>query len=184
MRPILTISLFLILCSVGIHQPKSTGERFIQHVNAWNGDSLAPMLSNDFMLRRNFTGITNTKADFLGSYLRNSQKLHGRYRVVEKLSQGNPEVFLVEDESDFFSYLMIESIQWKLSVHTNKQNLIDEVRIDSTAGYAAYTLAARFVTDKFNRWLEENHPGETSNTLIADTTDLYTRRMIEFRRAN
>jgi hypothetical protein len=160
------------------------GERFIQHVNAWNGDSLAPMLSNDFMLRRNFTGITNTKADFLGSYLKNSQKLHGRYRVVEKLSQSNPEVFLVEDESDFFSYLMIESIQWKLSVHTNKQNLIDEVRIDSTAGYAAYAMAARFVTDKFNRWLEENHPGETSNTLIADTTDLYTRRMIEFRRAN
>ncbi|UPT66132.1 MAG: hypothetical protein M0D57_16825 [Sphingobacteriales bacterium JAD_PAG50586_3] len=182
MKTAFTIAANLLLCSIVLVKPKTIGERYLYHVNTYNADSLDKMLADDFILKRNFTTFTNNKQTFLTTYLRNSSRVHGRYDVVSKTSNGNPEVFLVENSSDVFTYLLADKPKWQLSVHTNKNSLVNVVQIDTVAGYSVYKQTLDFVQQRFNNWLDKAHPGETTNILIGDTTDLYTKRLIEFQK--
>lgn len=182
MNLVLKIAALLLLCSLVMVKPKTMGERYIYFANAYNKDSLDKILADDFVLKRNFTSFTNNKESFLGSYLRNTSRVHGHFDVVSKTSQGNPEVFLVENSSDVFTYLLDYKPKWQLSVHTNKNNLIDVVQIDTVAGYNNFKQTFDFVQARFDKWLDKAHPGETNNILIGDTTDLYTKRLIEFQK--
>jgi hypothetical protein len=182
MKALAIIASSLILLSITVAKPKTVGERYIYFANACNKDSLDKILANDFTLKRNFTTFTNNKESFLDSYLRNTSRVHGRFDILSKTSQGNPEVFLVENSSDVFTYLLDYKPKWQLSVHTNKNNFIDIVQIDTVAGYSHFKQTFDFVQARFDKWLSLAHPGETNNSLIGDTTDLYTKRLMEFQK--
>lgn len=180
MKALAIIASSLILLSITVAKPKTAGERYIYFANTYNKDSLDKILADDFILKRNFTTFTNNKESFLGSYLRNTSRVHGHYDILSKTPTGNPEIFLVENSSDVFTYLIDVKPKWQISVHTNKDRLVDIVQIDTVPGYSQFKQTLEFVQYKFDKWLRLAHPGETNNSLISDTTDLYTRRLMEF----
>jgi hypothetical protein len=180
MKTITIIASSLILLSLALAKPKTIGERYIYFANTYNKDSLNNILANDFILKRNFTKFTNDKESFLSNYLRNTSRVHGHYTILSKTNEGNPEVFLVENSSDIYTYLLDAKPTWQLSVHTNKNKLIDIVQIDTLAGYSQFKQTLDFVQARFDKWLSKAHPDETSNILIGDTTGLYTLRLMEF----
>ena len=180
MKALLKIAAFVLLCSMVLVKPRTIGERFIHFANTYNTDSLSTILADDFILKRNFTTFTNDRQSYLTNYTRNAARLHGRFDIISKTGNGNPEVFLVENSSDVFTYLLDEKAKWQLSVHTNKDRLVDVVQIDTVAGYNQFKQRLVFVQSKFDKWLSLAHPDESPNTLVGDTTGLYTRRLIEF----
>lgn len=182
MNLVLKTAALLLLCSMVLVKPKTIGERYIYFANTYNKDSLDKILADDFILKRNFTTFTNNRESFLGSYLRNTSRVHGHYDILSKTSNGNPEVFLVENSSDVFTYLIDVKPKWQISVHTNKDRLVDVVQIDTVPGYNQFKQTLEFVQYKFDKWIAKAHPGETTNILIGDTTDLYTKRLMEFQK--
>lgn len=180
MKALLKTAAFIILCSMVWVKPKTVGERFINFANTYNTDSLETILADDFILKRNFTTFTNDRESYLINYTRNAARLHGRFDIISKTGNGNPEVFLVENSSDVFTYLLDEKAKWQLSVHTNKDKQVDVVQIDTAAGYNQFKQRLIFVQSKFDKWLSKAHPDESPNMLVGDTTGLYTRRLIEF----
>jgi hypothetical protein len=138
MKALLKIATFVLLCSVVLVKPKTIGERFIYFANTYNTDSLSTILADDFILKRNFTTFTNDRQSYLTNYTRNAARLHGRFDIISKTGNGNSEVFLVENSSDVFTYLLDEKAKWQLSVHINKSRLVDIVQIDTVAGFPGF----------------------------------------------
>jgi hypothetical protein len=60
--------------------------------------------------------------------------------------------------------------------------LVDVVQIDTVPGYNQFKQTLEFVQYKFDKWIAKARPGETTNILIGDTTDLYTKRLMEFQK--
>lgn len=169
-----------ILATIALIKPQTVGDRYIAHVNTYNADSLDVLLDDSFILSRTFAKTTHTKTTFLNEYLPLCQSLHTRYDVLEHTS-GNPEEILVQDHGDFFTLLQIPEPRWKLKVYTSPANRINKVVIDTTDGFAAYQQTANFMAGQFTKWLEETHPEENLNILVADKNNLYSKRLLEFR---
>jgi len=179
MKFIAVVIITTIAC-LGYKNTPTVGERYIAHMNTFNADSLNVLLDDSFKLSRTFAKVTHTKTTFLTQYLPLCQSLHARYDILEKAG-GNPEEILVQDHSDFFTLLQIPEPRWKLKIYKTPANLISKVEIDTTEGYAAYQQTAAFMNTQFVKWLEETHPDESLNILVADKNNLYSKRLLEFR---
>jgi hypothetical protein len=181
MKAIVIIAASLILLSLALVKPKTVGERFIMHMNNYDTDSLSAIIDDGFELTRTYVKISHTKSSFLKEYIPLTQRLHARFNIKEQTTNTNPEVFIVEDQSDFFTFLMIDPPKWKLNIYKNDKNLISKVVMDTTQGYAYYVKTGTFMSNKFEYWLRKYHPGETLNILTSDTNNLYSKRLIEYR---
>ena len=166
------------ICSCG-QRLKSTSGKFLDFLNNYQTDSLSVLLADSFHLQRTYTTYTNDKTSFIDEYVPNSKNLNGKYKVLKATYNELTAEFLVEDQSDYYKYLNVDSPKWKIILTTNNQDKIMSMTIDTTESYQSYLLQIKQKDEDFESWLKTNYPNETKDALYS-TTGLLTRRLKEY----
>lgn len=120
-----------------------TATRFLAYLNYYRSQQLAPMLADNFRLRRTYSDLTQDKAAFLDKYIPQSKAYNGKFMVLDRQEHADTTVFFVEDHSDYLKRLDISSPKWYLKVILNAEGLVESMIIDTAAGYSQYQQALK-----------------------------------------
>jgi hypothetical protein len=158
-------TIFCLLFFISIHsfaqKIKTPAEKFIVFLNNYQADSLQVLLADSFKLTRTFTSYSNNRASFFDFYIPYSKECNGKFKILKKTSGKNSVQFLVEDESDYYKYLDVDSVTWKILV-SFKGNKVESVVIDTTESYSKYVSEMELKEKPFHEWLKKNYPEESS----------------------
>jgi len=141
--------LMIALCGGSIstvHGQKAsskTATRFLAYLNHYRSQQLAPMLADNFRLRRTYSNLSQDKAAFLDQYVPQSKAYNGKFEVLDRREHADTTVFFVEDHSDYLKRQGINSPRWYLKVILNAEGLVESMIIDTAAGYSQYQQALR-----------------------------------------
>lgn len=136
------------------------------------------LLSDDFEFKRSYTTLTMDKKYLLEKYLPDSKAFQGKFIVLKGLHQQAPKQFLVEDQSVYLKYLKVDYPTWKITI-TAKNNLIQQVYIDTTDMYQDYVKNLKIVAKVFMNWIQKHYPEETEERLFNED-GLLVKRLKEY----
>ncbi|MBL7764655.1 MAG: hypothetical protein JNJ58_01055 [Chitinophagaceae bacterium] len=179
-RILFPFSILLIMVSLAVKgQHQSTAEYlFLEYLNNYQKDSLQNLLSEDFEFKRSYTTLTMDKANLIEKYLPESKAFQGKFIVLKVLHQQDPKQFLVEDQSNYLKYLKVDYPTWKMTI-TVKNNLIEQVYMDTTDKYQDYVKNVKIVAKVFMNWLQKHYPEETEERLFNEE-GLLEKRLKEY----
>jgi hypothetical protein len=172
--------IFLVSSSVTIHaqQSENLAEKFLRLLNKFDRDSLSMIISKDFVLQEPYADIEWTRTGFLDTFVVQSKLINGTFQVVEITAKNKTSTtFLVDDRSDYMTYLRPSNLRWKLTL-TIQHNLISSMTSDTTTGYKSYLDDFIRKHDAFEAWLKINHPDEDEAMLLYNNK--ITARLIEY----
>jgi hypothetical protein len=153
---------------------------FFKFTNAYQADKLAPLLAEDFLLRRTYMTLSHDKNTFLNRYIPYSKACNGKYKVLKIIHNNEPRQFLVEDHSDYFKYLDIDCPTWIMTIAT-EDNRIKQVTVDTTASHRSYVTDMGAATVQFEAWLKATYPAETQEDRTQQA-GILTKRLKEYAR--
>lgn len=172
------IFLFFALASCR-QKPKTTGDRFLEFLNSYRVDSLNSLLAGNFQLKRTYTNSSHNKTSFLEAYVPGSKAFNGKFHVLKSSERTEPLRYLVEDRSDYLTYLRIPPAVWQISIYTDKQGKVETVIIDTTDSYQSYLAQVKEKGEAFEQWLKATHPDDTREMLYG-TEGLLAKRLKEY----
>jgi hypothetical protein len=179
MKYLFLFSLLFFSPAISSAQNANTpADKFMSFLNNYQVDSLQVLLSDNFKVTRTFVSYSHDRAAFFNDYLVYSKEYNAEFKILERTVGRSRTFFLVEDKSDYFTYLGITYPTWKISilVHDNK---VEEMRIDTTIGYSKYNADSKVKEAVFNDWLKEKYPAESRDDY--KTGDgMLMRRMKEY----
>lgn len=179
MKRISIYTFFLLLVLISCTKIRqSAAEKYFVFFNNNQKDSLQQLLTDDFQLQRTFTSYSNDRNSFFDTYLPNVKAVHGKYNILQVISEVEPKQFLVEDESNYFTYLNIKNPSWKITIATIG-NKVNRVTIDTTEKYHQHAMEMRVKHDAFTAWLKSNYPEETEQNLMK-SEGLLTERLKDY----
>lgn len=179
---LLTVTLGLS-CFLAFGQTPKTAYTFLAFLNNYQVDSLKALLTDHFQLNRTFTTYTNDKKSFIETYVPHSKNFNAKYKVLKSTQQELITVFLVEDQSDYLRYLKIDKPTWNITIKLNEQYKVESMTIDTTENYRTYLKQTKEKGKRFEMWLKEKYPNETTETLY-NTEGLLRKRLKEYSTKN
>lgn len=170
---------------------KSTSEKhyqqptkFLEFLNQYEKDSLNTILADDFYyISLNTNSDSIDKQTFLGERLKRIKVFHGEYNLLKILSKTEPEVFLVEDRSDYLKLLNVDFPIWKITIKKDINSKIKQVIQDTTGNFEKYCAAIQSKEEVFKNWLKIKYPKETLMELH-ENDSLLLERMKQYARQN
>lgn len=169
--------LFISLTTYAQYKP-SAANKFFNFLNAYQKDSLQNILTADFHLNRTYTSYSNDKTSFLNKYLLNSKAFNGKFKILYCINEMEPQQFLVEDQSDYLTYLHVAYPTWKFTICTEHE-LIKLATIDTTEMYQKYLTEIKIANEKFEAWLKIKYPKDTLDELY-NQEGLLTKRLEQY----
>jgi hypothetical protein len=148
-------------------------------LNDYDKDSLQIIMSDNFQSREATNSHVTGKVEFLDSFITHSRAINGKFRIVRKISQTEPAVFLVEDLTDYSKYLDLKQLKWMITI-TSKNGKIEQMLSDTTAGFQDYMDDLTIKHDNFVQWLTMKYPNETESYLFNNPSDLFSKRLKEY----
>ena len=151
---------------------------FFRFTNAYRAEKLAPLVAEDFEMKRTYAAAKHDKNTFLYSFIPGSKACHRKYKVLKTLANNAPRQFLVEEQSDFLKYFGIDSPTWIFTIVT-ADNLIQHVNVDTNETYRPYRTALQRAHAPFLDWLQANYPWEYQTDRYFEAGRL-SRRLREY----
>src|SRR4051812_11157064 len=112
------IVLFLmIVASAHAQKRNAAAEQYIKSVNAYEGDKLNVLLTDDFQFSYLFAKSDLDKKTFLEGFIPWSKLYHTHYEVIE-VENGNPAIYMVTDYNDYYKFLDVEPYKYKFIITT------------------------------------------------------------------
>ena len=180
MNKTLIFFLFIFTNLTSCEQAKnSIPENFFRLLNNYERDSLKIITSENFELKEGNISQPIKKAEFLDTFLTFSKAINGKFNVLRKLSNAEPNSFLVEDVTDLSKYLNLKPLTWKVII-TIKNGKVNKMASDTTVGFQNYMDDFTVKHDRFIKWLSSKYPNENENILYNNPNGLFTERLKEY----
>ncbi len=169
--------IFFVSC--GQNSNLNVAQKFLAFLNNYQTDSLHNLVADNYQLKRTYTTYTNDKLSFIEEYIPTVENYKGKYRILKTTANGPITDFLVEDQSDYLKYLIIQYPKWKIQITANGKEKIESMIIDTTDNYQDYLIQAKEKGHQFDRWMKEKYPDET-NDILFKTKGLLIQRLKEY----
>lgn len=170
--------LFYLLVPLLAAAQDSTATCFINYLNEYNADSLSLLLTDDFRMKRTYADYENDKQSLLGNYLRASKASNSKFIIQKTIRSTEPVQYLVEDRSDYLTYLNIKNPYWKITI-SSRNGKVSSVLIDTIGNAGFYFEEIRRKMELFTRWMSKEYPGEMDDKVYT-VRGLLVMRLREF----
>ncbi len=158
--------------------------KFLEFLNQYEKDSLDSILADDFhFISLNTNSDSIDKETYLEERLKRVKVFHGEYKLVKILSKTAPEVFLVEDRSDYLKLLKVDFPIWKIEIRKDKNSKIKLVIKDTTGNFENYCADIQSKERLFQNWLKRKYPKESLMELHKNDS-LLLERMKQYAKQN
>lgn len=138
-------------------QKMSTADQFLSYFNNYQKKELAGMLTPDFKFKRKFSTVITDRKEFLNKYLEDSETLIAKFKVIKKPDGKNQNYYVVEDQSQYLKLLDVKFPKWNMTI-TTAAGKVSQVMLAPTNDYDNYVTELTSKTEKFNSWMNDNHP--------------------------
>ncbi|MFC5872342.1 hypothetical protein [Chryseobacterium arachidis] len=138
-------------------QQNNTADKFLSYLNNYQKKELESILTPDFKFKREFTSKITDRNEFLNKYLEDSKTLDAKFQVIKKYDEKNQNNYLVEDQSLYMKLLDVKFPTWKMSIATIGDK-VSMVTLAPTEDYDNYIKEVGSKGQKFNSWMNKNHP--------------------------
>jgi len=150
--------LLVVISSITISAQKmSTADQFLSYFNNYQKKELTGIITSDFKFKREFSEVITDRKEFLNKYLEDSQTLIAKFKVIKKPEGENQNYYVVEDQSQYLKLLDVKFPKWNMTI-TTAAGKVSQAMLSPTSDYDNYVTELTSKTEKFNSWMEENHP--------------------------
>ncbi|MCX8525595.1 hypothetical protein OF897_16905 [Chryseobacterium formosus] len=150
--------LLVLISSITISAQKiSTTDQFLSYFNNYQKKELEGIITSDFKFKREFSKVITDRKEFLNKYLEDSQTLIAKFKVIKKPDGKNQNYYVVEDQSQYLKLLDVKFPRWNMTI-TTTAGKVSQAMLSPTNDYDNYVTELTSKTEKFNSWMEENHP--------------------------
>ncbi len=179
----------LFLCCAGLvliglpallHAQNATkiGTAFFSYLNHFQRDSLAQLLTSDFVLKRNYVAVQTDRKSFLTDYFDYSQNLEGQFIPIQPKADSLTYTTFVKDHSIYFTCLSIKEPTWKFTLLIRNDSVAG-IKVDSVNSYQDYLKETTQKEQLFMAWLNKAYPSENWDQLY-QTNGLLVKRLKQY----